>query len=53
MSPFGPEAATRRDSQRKMALDSFVHSSNLSRTQVPGHYPDVPQGGTVWVFAVK
>jgi hypothetical protein len=19
----------------------------------PGQYPDVPQGGTVWVFAVK
>ena len=22
-------------------------------TVMPGHYPDVPEGGAIWVFAVK
>ena len=33
-----------------------LHNSNMQarlNLLFPGKYPDVPQGGTVWVFAVK
>ena len=38
--------------QSGWGVDARLESSMLSRF-FPGKYPEVPEGGTIWVFAVK
>jgi alcohol dehydrogenase (cytochrome c) len=33
--------------QDARSMESRINGVN------PGHYPDVPEGGVIWVFAVK
>ena len=38
--------------QSGWGIDARVMQARLNRL-VPGSFPDVPEGGAVWVFAVK
>ena len=38
--------------QAGWGVDSRAMQSRLNRLQ-PGNYPEVPEGGAIWVFAVK
>ena len=38
--------------QSGWGIDARGMQSRLNRLQ-PGHFPDVPEGGAIWVFAVK
>jgi alcohol dehydrogenase (cytochrome c) len=38
--------------QSGWGIDSRAMEASLDR-QFPGEYPQVPEGGAIWVFAVK